>query len=67
MPIHTIRVPERLSYMLACWHVHLELLEEMLKGKHPNGRGTAGNSCGKSTRISWVSQHKEKPPVIRAV
>lgn len=27
---HTIRVPERLSYMLAGWHVHLDLLAEAL-------------------------------------
>lgn len=30
---HTIRVPERLSYMLAGWHVHLDLLEETLAGE----------------------------------
>ena len=30
---HTIRVPERLSYMLAGWHVHLDLLAETLAGE----------------------------------
>ena len=30
---HIISVPERLSYMLAGWHVHLDLLEETLAGE----------------------------------